>query len=359
MAERIAVVYDFLQVVGGAELVSLELTRRLPRAKLWVSGIAARFPRDRLPANIRVLDPKPLPERADFRALKAIFNFRRARGSLDGYDRIIVGGHYAPLMLGKPTAQKRIYYAHTTPLPFLFEDHARASNDRSRVGRLVFEQFGHWLFGQFGQTLGAMSAVYANSRYTAAAFRARLNLSAQILPPPCDVSQFKGMASKGYFLSFARQEPGKRVKLIVEAFLRRPDLQLIMASDGSEHERLAALARGCANVQFRRTTDPVAIRDLLARCRATIYIPLNEPFGLSAVESLATGKPVIAAASGGLTEIVTDGETGWLLSEPVDPDRLANALDAAADEVCASMAGACRRVADRYSWDAFLNRLMV
>lgn len=358
MTERIAVVYDFLQVVGGAELVSLELARRLSQADLWVSGIAARFPRDRLPPNIRVLDPKPLPERADFRALKTIFNFRRARGGLDDYDRIIVGGHYAPLMLGKPTEQKRIYYAHTTPLPFLFEDHARASNGRSRVGRLVFRRFGHWLFGQFCQALGTMSAVYANSGYTADAFRARLGVLAQVLPPPCDVSQFKGRSSKGYFLSFARQEPGKRVDLIVKAFLLRPDLRLVVASDGNEHEYLAALARGYANVHFRRTTDPAAIQDMLARCRATVYIPLNEPFGLSAVESLAAGKPVIAASSGGLTEIVTHGETGWMLHEPVGPDHLASVLDVATDEVCASMTDACRRMAHRYSWDAFLNRLM-
>lgn len=359
MTERIAVVYDFLQVVGGAELVSLELARRLPQADLWAGGIAECFPRDRLPANLQVLDPKPLPERTDLRALKTIFNFRRARGGLDGYDRIIVSGHYAPLMLGKPTVQKRIYYAHTTPLPFLFEDRARASNGRSRVGRLVFRGFGHWLFGQFGQALGTMSAVYANSRYTADAFRARLGIPAQTLFPPCDVSQFKEQASEGYFLSFARQEPGKRVDLIVKAFLRRSDLQLVVASDGNEHERLAALARGYANIHFQRTTDPIAIRDLLARCRATVYIPLNEPFGLSAVESLAAGKPVVAAASGGLMEILAHGETGWLLPEPAGPDQLASVLKVATEEACTLMAGACRRAACRYSWDTFLNHLMV
>ncbi|CAB3773040.1 glycosyltransferase family 4 protein [Paraburkholderia humisilvae] len=55
---------------------------------------------------------------------------------------------------------------------------------------------------------------------------------------------------------------------------------------------------------------------------------LPEPFGRVAIESFAAGRPVIASATGGLTEIVTDGETG-LLFEPNDPEDLLRSIERA------------------------------
>ncbi len=51
--------------------------------------------------------------------------------------------------------------------------------------------------------------------------------------------------------------------------------------------------------------------------RASIYIPRDEDFGMSPVESMAAGKPVIGVAEGGLLETIVHGETGWLL--PAEP----------------------------------------
>ena len=45
---------------------------------------------------------------------------------------------------------------------------------------------------------------------------------------------------------------------------------------------------------------------------ATIYIPKDEDFGISPVESMSAGKPVIGAGDGGLLETIIHGKTGWL-----------------------------------------------
>lgn len=87
---------------------------------------------------------------------------------------------------------------------------------------------------------------------------------------------------------------------------------------------------------------------------------VNETFGISLCEALATERPVIAADFGGFREVVRDGETG-LLVPPQDPAALAAAIaDLLADPArCRAYGAAGRRdVAARFSWDAVVARVL-
>ncbi len=354
MTTGIAVVYDFLHVVGGAELFSLELARRLPQARLVVAGVASDFPTRLLPRDVVVLDTRPLPTTPARRALRAIQTFRQHRPLARSFRRIILSGHYAPLL--HSPGQPGLYYGHTTPLPFLYEDRARTLVGASPLRHLGQALVGRWLRRQVRHTLGSGLPVLANSEFTATAFRQRLGVKAHVLHPPCAVELFEPRPSKGYFLSFARQEPGKQVDRIIQAFRQRPTQRLMVASDGSEHPRLRALAADCDNIEFVPTTDPQRIRALLSQCRASVYIPLNEPFGISAVESLACGKPVIGVRSGGLGEILRPA-TGWLIAEDAEVASLTRAMDQATETQCAQMQRACLDAARAYDWSQFMAQL--
>jgi glycosyltransferase involved in cell wall biosynthesis len=358
MSGKTAVVYDFLQVVGGAELFSIELARRLPNTQLIVAGIARDFPKHLLPTNLTVLDSRPLPAAPAHRALHTMWTFWRARSLAKSFDRLILSGHYTPLLHSRLTGQPCLYYAHTTPLPFMFEDRARTLAGASPLKRLVQNLVTRWLAYHVRRALQS-ATVLANSRFTATAFQQRLGNHAAVLYPPCALEDFAPRPSQGYFLSFARQEPGKRVGHIIEAFRQRPAERLIVASDGSENSRLRTLAAGHPNIEFVQTTDPKRIRILLAECRASIYIPAHEPFGISAVESLACGKPVIAARSGGLQDIVESGTTGWLIPEDADIASLTQAIDLATEAVCAQMQAHCIDTASRYDWASFIQQITV
>ncbi|HOJ68105.1 MAG TPA: glycosyltransferase family 4 protein [Candidatus Hydrogenedentes bacterium] len=84
----------------------------------------------------------------------------------------------------------------------------------------------------------------------------------------------------------------------------------------------------------------------------------HEPFGLVAVEAMATGRPVVASRTGGLADIIVDGETGILVS-PGDPEALADAIAKllSEPETRARMGAAGRlRAEQHYDWDVIINR---
>lgn len=359
MTGRVAVVYDFLQVVGGAEMFSLELAKRLPHSRLIVAGVARSFPRHLLPNNLTVLDTRSLPETPARRALHAMRAFRQSRCFMDQFDQVILSGHYSPLLRRPAQGQKWVYYAHTTPLPFIHEDYRRTVAGTSLVRRSAQIMVGKLLARHFRRVLKADTMIIANSAFTAKAITSRLGLNAEVLHPPGNFQRAARNASKGYFLSFARQEPGKRVHRIIEAFQKRPAEHLIIASTGSQNSRLRNLAIDNEQIEFHETTDSGRIRELLANCRASIYIPVDEPFGISAVESLAFGKPVIAARSGGLPEIVTPGTNGWLIDEDADVASLLEAIDLASESECARMQDECIATGRHYTWDRFMKRFAV
>jgi glycosyltransferase involved in cell wall biosynthesis len=118
----------------------------------------------------------------------------------------------------------------------------------------------------------------------------------------------------------------KRVHLAVEA-ASLAKVDLVVVGDGEERQRLEALARGlAASVRFvGYQSDP---RPFIGECDAVVSASDSEPLGLSVLEALAMGRPVIAFSAGGIPEIVEDGETGMLVSEPT-AGALATALERA------------------------------
>ena len=98
----------------------------------------------------------------------------------------------------------------------------------------------------------------------------------------------------------------------------------------------------------------------LYRQAAVVVVPSvwEEPFGLVAVEAMATGVPVCASRIGGLADIVRDGETGFLFS-PGDAAELADRLDLLLNDAAlrGRMGAAGRRVAEQeYDWDVIIER---
>ena len=94
--------------------------------------------------------------------------------------------------------------------------------------------------------------------------------------------------------------------------------------------------------------------DLLAAADALVVPTISqEVFGIVIVEAYAHGTPVLASTTGGIPEIVREGETGFLV-EPGDVDRLAEKLVWAADHnaVLRGMRPACLAVARAYTEEA-------
>jgi glycosyltransferase involved in cell wall biosynthesis len=125
-----------------------------------------------------------------------------------------------------------------------------------------------------------------------------------------------------------RRKKGHDVLLRAFADLGGESVHLEFVGSGPEEPALQGLARelGVATrVEFRGFLDRAATLHSLAAADIVVLPSRHEPFGIAAIEGMMAGRPVVAAAVGGLTEIITDGQDGVLVP-PDDPAALAAAL---------------------------------
>ncbi len=149
----------------------------------------------------------------------------------------------------------------------------------------------------------------ANSRCVQARIKKYYRRSSVVIYPPVDVD--KGYISdkiEDYFLIGGRLAPYKRFDIAIKAF-KQLNLKLKIFGDGVDAKRLRQLAGNSPNIEFLGRVDDKTKFDLYAHCQAFIN-PQEEDFGITAVEAMACGRPVIAYRRGGATETVKEGVTG-------------------------------------------------
>jgi glycosyltransferase involved in cell wall biosynthesis len=120
----------------------------------------------------------------------------------------------------------------------------------------------------------------------------------------------------------------KAVDVALQAVARVDGLQLVLAGDGPDAGRLRGLAGELGldgRARFLGPQPRETVFELLRAADAVVLSSKWENFPHVLVEALAVGTPVIAAATGGVPEIVRDGENGLLVA-PEDPEGLAEAM---------------------------------
>jgi glycosyltransferase involved in cell wall biosynthesis len=151
----------------------------------------------------------------------------------------------------------------------------------------------------------------ANSKTVAQRITKYYRRESDVIYPPVETHKFTPSNELGdYFLAGGRLVPYKRLDLVVESFnrLKKP---LIIFGDGPERERLLKHAR--PNIQFLGQITDDYKAQLMSRCLAFIH-PQNEDCGITAIEAMSAGRPIIAYDEGGATETVVAGETGVFFS---------------------------------------------
>jgi glycosyltransferase involved in cell wall biosynthesis len=145
----------------------------------------------------------------------------------------------------------------------------------------------------------------AISHYIARRITKSYRRESTIIYPPVDTDYFdlpEGNAPKGdFYLTASRMVPYKKVALIVEAFKRMPDKQLIVIGDGPDMAKCQAAAG--PNVQLLGIQSAASLKDHLQRAKAFIFAA-EEDFGIAPIEAQACGTPVIAYGRGAATETI-------------------------------------------------------
>lgn len=350
------ILYDYLQVAGGAERLLLELARALPDYRLVVSRVYPGAKSIGAFGQVQVHSLGTPSTRLLGRIPEAIWNFRHATRFLEEADVVLYSGFYAPFSVHRQKRGRRLYYCFTPPR-FSYDLREFYLRSLPAPARPLASGFFDYIRRNFEKSVSSMDTVIADSGNVRGRLQRNLGIDAQVVYPPIDTSRFRWIESGGYYLSLARLAAYKRVDVIVRAFLEMPDRRLVVASGGPEEGRLRALAAGARNITFTGWTTDEQMRELVGRARAAIYLPQDEDFGMSPVEAMAAGKPVIGVAEGGLLETVVDGQTGVLLPPPPSLEALVQAVTALDARRAGEMRDACQARAAQFSTAHFLERM--
>jgi glycosyltransferase involved in cell wall biosynthesis len=210
--------------------------------------------------------------------------------------------------------------------------------------------------------LGEASKLFAISYNVARRVESSTGLVAEVLPHPPQALEYRCENYGDFVLSVNRLDRAKRIDLLLEAAARDGALEVVIAGDGPDRERLEQLARdrglnGRARFTGRVSEDELA--DLYARCLAVYYAPVDEDYGMVPLEAFLSEKPVLTTTdAGGPLEVVADGTTGLVVTP--DAVEIARALGWLRDhrDEAATYGRAGKAVASEVTWDRAIGRLL-
>ncbi|HEY6694119.1 MAG TPA: glycosyltransferase [Solirubrobacteraceae bacterium] len=307
MPARVALVHDFLLDLRGAERVFAAICDAWPEADVFTAvydeegtegRFAGRAPRTSFLQALR-------PTHRTFRPLLPLYPHAIESLDLRGYDIVISSSSAWAHGVLVDAGAVHVCYCHN-PFRYAWSEReatlaARPAPLRLPLAVLLsrWRQW-DWIAAQ------RVDRYIANSDVTALRVHRYFGRDAEVLHPPVELDRFTPRPVGAHYLVVAELMAHKRIDVAVRAF-NRLRVPLIVVGDGPELRRLRRLAG--PTVRFTGRLPDADVAELMGSARALV-VTASEEFGIAAVESLASGRPVIALGDGGVLESVVEGVTG-------------------------------------------------
>lgn len=304
---KIAIVCDWLVTYAGAEKVLEQMLNVFPEADLFaVVDFLPEGQRDFI-KNKKVTTTfiQNLPRaRKKYRNYLPFMPIAIEQLDLSGYDVVISSSHCVAKGVLTGPDQIHISYVHS-PVRYAWDLQHQYLREaglthglKSKIARLIMHYMRIW----DTRTSNGVDYFIANSHFIARRIWKCYRREAEVIYPPVDVDKFTFCDKKeDFYLTASRMVPYKKMDLIVEAFSKMPDKQLIVIGQGPDFNKIKKLAG--PNVKLMGDQPDSVLQDYMQRAKAFIFAA-EEDFGITPVEAQACGTPVIAYGKGGSLETV-------------------------------------------------------
>ncbi|MGJ4906277.1 glycosyltransferase [Bradyrhizobium sp. HKCCYLS2058] len=360
---RVAIVHDWLYVLGGAEKVLQEILRCYPGADVFTLFDLLR-PEDRAKLGFETshtsfLQKMPLL-RKYHRSYLPLMPLAIEQLDLSSYDLVISSSCAVAKGVLTGPEQLHIAYVHS-PMRYAWDlqhQYLQESGYATGVKGLIARALLHKMRIWDARTAHGPDAIFTNSQFVARRIKKIYGRDAKVIYPPVTIAQRAAILPVGnHFLAASRLVPYKRIEPIVRAFNTMPDLELVVAGDGPEAARLKAIAG--PNVKFAGFVPDKQLRDLMTTARAFVFAA-EEDFGIIPVEAQSEGAPVLALGRGGAREsILTTGPrpTGMFFEAP-EPAAIASCVRAFVAKEKSISRLDCRQRAGFFSAERFRSQFV-
>jgi glycosyltransferase involved in cell wall biosynthesis len=317
---KIALVFDWMTNPGGAEKVNHFLHKMFPDAPIFTSIFNPKKLKGFENAPITTSFIQNLPfAKSKHQLYLNWMPYAYEQFDLSNFDIVISSSHScAKGIITKPETM-HICYCHT-PMRYAW-DNWHSYIREYKMNSLV-KYFGkksiHKLRMWDRVSADRVDYYIANSNTTKKRIQKYYSKPSSVIYPMMKTSDYKiAKKTKGYFLAVGRLIPYKKFDLIVETF-NQIGLPLKIAGTGIMEDELEKQAKG--NIEFLGYVPDEELKTLYSECEALIF-PQIEDFGITPLEAMASGRPVIALKKGGALDTIVDGKTGVFFDEQT-PEHL-------------------------------------
>lgn len=317
---KIALVHDWLLGIGGAEKVLKAFHEIFPQAPVYVLFHDPGFTNQFLPGvDIRPTFLQETYEIFDGHKLLAPF-LPLAVESIDlaAYDAVISTAQFSKGLILKPKTGHINYCASPTRQAWDWQAEYRQESRAPKSWLALFQHLTR-LWDRHAST--RVDHYIANSQNTRQRIRKYYRRDATVIYPPVEIYSHMGaIASKregNYWLTVSRLFKHKNIHLAVKAFSKL-EWPLMVIGDGPEREGLERLAKKNGNyVRFLGCQPDQIVQQYYNDCLAFV-MPQEEDFGITPLEAMSYGKPVLALKRGGALEYIREGINGEFFEDPCE-----------------------------------------
>jgi len=355
---KIAIAHDYITKIGGAERVLSTLHDIYPDAPIYTliydkQGTKGEF--EKAGYNIKTSKLQKLPGflRRRPRLLLAKFPQAVEEFDLTKYDVVISSSNsFAHGVVTRPQTLHLTYCY--SPMRYGW-DWAQEYLKENNVGfgpvgiyiRKLISDLRIWDFLASRRT----DVWIAISKTVARRIKKYYKKDSIVIYPPVEIDNYldNKNKSKNYYLVVSRLTQYKKIDLAIKVFndLKMP---LYIIGEGADRKRLEKLAN--KNIKFLSwKSDKEKIR-YFQKCRAFLF-PGEDDFGITPIEAMAAGRPVVAYNAGGATETVIAGKTGEFFDNYDDPNSLKNAVLKLDKNYSIYKPSVCKNQAKQFSAEIF------
>ncbi|MGC8617070.1 MAG: glycosyltransferase family 4 protein [Desulfurella sp.] len=314
---KVALVHDWLPILGGAEKVLESIY------ELYPSDIYTLLKNDDAlkgsvfeSAKIYTSFIQNLPfSKTKYRSYLPFFPFAIEQFDLSAYDLIVSSSYAVAKGVNVNPDQIHICYCHS-PMRYAWDMYFEYLKDanlekglKALFAKIVLHYIRIWDYASAQR----VDYFVANSINVAKRIKKYYGKQSTVIYPPVDVEKFELCEQKeDFYLTASRLVPYKKIDLIVEAFSNMPEKKLIVCGDGPQLELIKKKATN--NIEIVGYAKFDTLKHYMQKAKAFVFAA-KEDFGIVPVEAMSCGTPVIAYKNGGVLETVVDNVTGMFFEE--------------------------------------------
>ncbi len=343
---KLALVHDYIKEYGGAERVLEALHELYPDAPVYTSVFLPAYlgPHEKRFSrwDIRTSMAQHLPWKEKLISpLRILAPWLFSRFDFSEYDVILTSatGAYFPNALVKKSAVL-VSYCHTPPR-YLYGFATAREWKKNLFFRILGETANYLLRMEDAAASQNVDYYIANSTNVQKRIQKFYEREAVVIYPPVDVEELRiknnelrkknhnssFMLHDSYYLAGGRLARPKHIDLIVKMAVKNNLPLKVFGREfaGYGAELRSHIARRTSHVEFVGEVTDAEKYELMRNAKAFIFAAEDEDFGITPVEAMACGVPVVAYRSGGVVESVVDGKTG-LFFDTLSEDSLFEAI---------------------------------